>query len=268
MADYQSILTIKVQHEYYNSYKDELAPFDIVPDQKTESLFKQYSMLVKPKPGCIQLIVDSSLFSDLAALTQEFILTFYLVSTDPVARSITKKPNMFDIANLHAEFTQDPVLNITADNWISSSQLNESAENNDMAGYNKNLISILNILIPRRLFTLERKCIIIRFNTISTRWKYYIFSLNIKKNLSISSSSGEAHGFTEQAHEQVAGKMARIFLSNDEIPLRKAYTEFHSLLNDNKVAVKSLPFPDPQSISILLIDGSQHLTSHIYVSGH
>ena len=38
--------------------------------------------------------------------------------------------------------------------------------------------------------------------------------------------------------------------------------------SDNKVAIKLLPFPDPKNISTLLIDGSQHLTSHIYVYGH
>lgn len=268
MADYQPILTINVQHEYYNAYKDELAPFDIIPDQKTESLFKQYSMLAKPKSGCIQLIADSTLFSDLAALTQEFKLTFYLVSTDPVARSITKMPSMFDIANLHAEFTQNAALNITADNWITRDQLNENTENNDIAKYNKNLISILHIHIPKPLFTLERKLITVRFGAISTYWKYYIFSLKSKKNITISSSSNDAHVFTEQAHEQIAGKTARIFLSNVEIPLRKTRTEFYSLLNDNKVAIKLLPFPDPKNISTLLIDGSQHLTSHIYVYGH
>ena len=42
----------------------------------------------------------------------------------------------------------------------------------------------------------------------------------------------------------------------------------HFVKQDNKVAIKLLPFPDPKNISTLLIDGSQHLTSHIYVYGH
>ncbi|MGI8472440.1 hypothetical protein [Pectobacterium brasiliense] len=266
MADYQSILAIKIQHEYYNSHKDELAPFDIVPAQETEVLFKQYSILMKSRLGFSQLIVDLELFNDLAGLAQDFNLKFYLVSTDPVVRSITKMPNSFDISNINAEITQDATLNITADNWVERNQLNEEEEHDGIAIYNNSLMSILNIHIPKSHLTLEKKLVTLQFNTISTYWKYYFFSLNSKKSLNISNSSTDASSFAEQEHEQIADKTARIFLSNDEIPLMKEYKEFFSLLNDKKIIVKSLPFPDPKSISTLLIDGRKHLTSHIYVS--
>ncbi|MCL6350632.1 hypothetical protein [Pectobacterium polaris] len=266
MADYKSILTIAVKHEYYNSHKDELAPFDIVPVQETEFLFKQYSILMKSKLGFIQLIVDSELFSDLANLTQEFNLKFYLVSTDPVVRSITKMPNSFDISDINAEIIHSATLNITADNWIERNKLNEDEKHNGIAIYNNNLISILNVNISKSFLNLEKKFITVQFNAISTLWKYYFFLLNSKKNLHISNSSDGIISFTQQEHEQIFGKTAIIFTSNNELPLRKEYKEFFSLLNDKKIIIKSLPFPDPNNISTLLFDGRQHLISHIYVS--
>ncbi|MBQ4766347.1 hypothetical protein F9U42_04265 [Pectobacterium versatile] len=266
MADYKSILTIEVKHEYYNSHKDELAPFDIVPDQETEFLFKQYSILMKSKLGFIQLIVDSELFSDLANLTQEFNLKFYLVSTDPVVRSITKMPSAFDISDINAEFIHNATLNITAENWIERNKLNEDEKYNGIAIYNNNLISMLNVHISKSFLNLEKKLITIQFNTISTLWKYYFFLLNSKKNLNISCSSNGTLSFTQQEHEQIFGKTAMIFTSNNELPLRKEYKEFFSLLNDKKIIIKSIPFPDPKNISTLFVGGRQHLISHIYVS--
>ena len=266
MADYQSILTVNVQHEYYNAYKDEPAPFALIPDRQTEALLKQYSMLLKSKSGSLQLIVDSEVFSDLADLTQECKLRFYLVSTDPVLRSITKMPNTFDIALINAEFVDNTALSIAADNWAEKNKMNESTEYDEIAIYDKNLISILNVHIAKKHFTLEKKRIALQFESVLTYWKYYLFSINSKKDLTIASADDEAFSFSEQDNEQIANKTVRIFLSDKEIPLRKAYTATFSLLNDKKTIVKSLPLPAPCNISAVLIDGEHHFTSHIYVS--
>lgn len=266
MADYQSILSIKVQHEYYNSFKDELAPFDIIADENTEILFRQYGILVKSRPGTIQLVVDAESFTDLAALTQEFNLMFYLVSTDSVVRSITGMPNAFDIASINAEFTQGNSMQISVDNWINCDQLNEFTQHQGTTIYNKNLIGILSIHIPKKLFNLDKKTITLQFNTISTYWKYYLCSLNSTANINIAGSSGIASSFTEQANEQILNQTARVFISDHRIPLMKVCAESFSLLSDKKTIVKLLPLPDANNTSIQLIDGSMRLTSHIYVA--
>jgi hypothetical protein len=266
MASYQSFLSIQIKHEYYNSHQDELAPFDIVPSQQTKSLLKQYSMLLKPKLGFIQLIVDSEIFSDLAELTQTFELQFYLVSADAALRSITDMPNEFDISNISAEFTKNTTLNINAGNWIGRKISNVSIEDRDSETHNSNLIAILNVHIPKSLFTLEKKHITLSFKTISTYWKYYFLSLKSQSNLNIIFSSNELISFSEQTDEKIQDKTAKIFLSNKQIPLKKAYAGSYSLYNNKKIIYKALPLANKNNISIQVINGEKHLTSHIYVS--
>lgn len=208
----------------------------------------------------MRLIVDSEQFNDLAELTDEFTLRLSVVSTDPAIRSITEAPNPFDISMINAEFTDSPALDINAEHWVDINQLTATTALDRVALYNKNVISILTITLPKRHFTLEKKTITVRFHTIPAYWKYYIFSLDGKKNLHI------PHGFTEQEREQIANKTARVFLSNNPIPLKKTYTESFSLLDINNVMIKSLPLPGPDNISTFIVEGIKKSIAHIYVN--
>lgn len=260
MADYQSILAISIMHEYYNANSEELAPFDLIPDRETAWLLRQYSILLKSARGFTQLIADTEQFSDLAELTDQFTLRFYLVGTDPVIRSITNMPGMFDISTINAQFTDSAALDISAEQWVGINQLNTTSASDDVAIYNKNVISILTITLPKQHLTLEKKSITVRFNAIPVYWKYYLFSLSSKKSLNISPL------FTEQQQEQIANKTARVFLSNNQIPLRKVYTEYFSLSDDKNVIIKSLPLPAPDNISTFIAGEIKNAIAHIYVN--
>lgn len=260
MADYQSILTIGVLHEYYNASSDKFAPIGLVADRKTAFLLRQYGFLLKSKQGFAQLIVDTVRFSDLADLTAELTFRFFLVSTDPGFRNITEMPGMFDISILNAEFTDSSDLDITAEQWVDVNQLITSTAIDSEVIHNKNFIGLLTILLPKSHCTLEKKNITLRFNAISAYWKYYIFSSGGKKNLNI------PHSFTEQEPEQVANKTARIFMSNNPIPLRKIYAEPFSLLDANNVMIKSLPLPNSENISTSIVNGLKITIAHIYVN--
>lgn len=260
MTNYQSILTISVKHDYYNTRKDDLAPFDIFPDGNTATLLRQYGILQRSKHGYAQLIVDTELFRDQVNLTKEFNLRFYLVAADPLLRSITKMPDIFDISTIDADFTQSETLNLNVDNWGDS---NQSSEVN---AHNRNLISILNIHIPQERLNLEKKSLTVCYSSISVYWQYHIFNLNAEKEYNIPSLCEGDPSFTEQDREQALDKMMRVFLSNNEIPLRKIYTQPFSLLTDRKIIINSLPSPIPANISTSLIDGNQKHIAHIYVN--
>jgi len=266
MASYQSLLTINVQHEYYNAHQDELAPVTLCPDRPTQLLLRQYSMLLKSNYGSTRLIVDTERFADLAEQTQEFNLRFYIASSDPVIRSITKMPDMFGIANIIASFDQDPALEIAANNWLNTNQHNESTSLHDTAIYDRNVMGILNVHIPKSHFNLEQKSITVRFQTLSTHWKYYVFSSDGKKNVTISSSLTSTLSFTEQEQEQISGKVARIFLSTEEIPLKKVYAGSLSLLSEKRMLINSLPWPVPGNLSTSVVEDKVKIISHIYVS--
>jgi len=260
MADYQSILTISVLHEYYHADNDKFAPIKLIPDRETEFLLRQYGILLRSTQGFAQLIVDTVRFSDLADLTEELTLRFYLVSTDPGFRNITKMPNMFDLSILNAIFLDDSELDITAEHWGDVSQFNANTAIDSPVLHNKNFIGLLTISLPKSHCTLARKNIIIRFNAISAYWKYYIFSLDGKKNLHI------PHSFTEQESELVANRTARIFMSDNPLPLRKTYTQPFSLLDANSVMIKSLPSPLPGNISTFIVEDAITAIAHIYVN--
>ena len=260
MADYQSILSISVLHEYYNASSDKFTPIGLVADRETVFLLRQYGILLKSARGFAQLIVDTVRFSDLADLTAELTLRFYLVSTDPRFRNITEMPGVFDISILNAEFIDSSDLDITAEKWVDVNQLVTSTTIDSAVIHNKNFIGLLTISLPKSHCTLEKKNITLRFNAISAYWKYYIFSAGGKKNLNI------PHSFTEQEPEQVANKTARIFMSNNPIPLRKVYTEPFSLLDANNVMIKSLPLPMPDNISSSIVNGLKSAIAHIYVN--
>ncbi|WP_333494836.1 hypothetical protein [Kluyvera sp. CHPC 1.251] len=256
MADYQSILTLSVVHEYYNASSDKFAPIGLVADRETVFLLRRYGILLKSARGIAQLIVDAVRFSDLADLTAELTFRFYLVSTDPGFRNITEMPGVFDISILNAEFTDSSDLDITAEQWVD---VNSTAIESAVI-HNKNFIGLLTISLPKSHCTLVKKNITLRFNAISAYWKYYIFSSGGKKNLNI------PHSFTEQEPEQVANKTARIFMSNSPIPLRKIYTAPFSLLDANNVMIKSLPLPMPDNISTSIVNGLKSAIAHIYVN--
>lgn len=260
MADYQSILTISVLHEYYNASSDKFAPIGFVVDRETVFLLRQYGILLKSAQGFAQLIVDTVRFSDLAELTEELTFRFYLVSTEPGFRNITEMPDMFDISILNAEFSESTELDITAKQWVDVNQLNASTAIDSAVIHNKNFIGLLTISLPKFHCTLEKKNITLRFNTISAYWKYYIFSSGGKKYLNI------PHSFTEQEHELVANKTARIFMSDTPIPLRKIYAEPFSLHDANNVMIKSLPLPNPENISTSIAGGLKIAIGHIYVN--
>ena len=260
MADYQSILTISVLHEYYNAGGDNLAPINLVPDGDTAFLLRQYGILSKSTLGFAQLIVDTTRFNDLAELAAELTLRFYLVSTDPGLRSITKMPNMFDISMLNAEFTDSLEMDISAEHWVDVNPLNATTVSDGAVIHNKNFIGLLTVSLPKSHCTLEKKNIIVRFHAISAYWKYYIFSAGSKKNINIPQL------FTEQEHELIANKTARIFMSNSPIPLRKTYAEHFSLLDVNSVMIKSLPLPVPDNISTFTVEGLKTSIAHIYVN--
>ena len=260
MADYQSILAISVLHEYYNAGSNGLGPVDLVPDRESALFLRQYGILLKSSQGFAQLIVDAERFSDLAEQTTELTLRFYLVSADPGFRNITKMPNMFDISMFSAEFTDSTELDITAENWVDVNQLNAMTAGDGAIIHNKNLIGILSIALPKSHCSLEKKAIRVRFNAISAYWKYYIFAFDGKKNLNI------PHSFTEQEHEQAGNKTARVFLSNNPIPLRKTYAEPFTLRNINSVMIKSLPLPLPDNISTFIVEGLKTSIAHIYVN--
>ena len=261
MTDYQPFLTVSVRHEYYNAHDDELAPVEVLPEGETALLLKQCGMLMKAKPGFIQLIADPALLADLADLINDVHLTFFLISHDSALRSITNMPAMFDITNINASFTQSATLSALADSWT-----NRESIPHDITHYDKNLLGVLNIHIPKGNFTTGQKSLTVQFHTLSTFWKYYFFSLNAKPGLSITCPADSLPGFTEQPPNQIAEKTARVFLSNNKIPLQKVYTASLSLLQDNRTMIKSLPVPRPDSLSTILIDGEDHLTSHIYVN--
>lgn len=260
MTGYQSILLISVMHEYYNANSDGLAPFEIIPDRETAVLLRQFGILLKSARGFTQLIAETERFEDLAELTDKITLKFHLISTAPAIRSITKMPGMFNISTINAEFTDSPALDITAENWADINPSNTTIANNDVAVFNKNLISILTITLPQRHLTLEKKSVTVRFNAISASWKYYIFSSDGKKNLGIS------HLFTEQPNEKIANKTARVFLSDNPISLREVYTEYFSLSDDKKIIMKSLPLPAPENISTFISDGIKKSIAHIYIN--
>lgn len=260
MADYQSILSISVLHEYYNASSDKFAPIGLVADRETAFLLRQYGFLLKSARGCAQLIVDTVRFSDLADLTAELSFRFYLVSTDPGFRNITEMPDMFDISILNAEFTDSSDLDITAEQWVDVNRLITSTDMDSTVIHNKNFIGLLTISLPKSHCTLEKKSITLRFNAISPYWKYYIFSSGGKKNLNI------PHSFTEQEPEQLANKTARIFISDNPIPLRKIYAKPFSLLDANNVMIKSLPLPNPENISASTVNGLKNAIAHIYVN--
>lgn len=266
MTDYQSILVINIKHEYYNAYKDELASVEVCPVQKTQHLLRQYGMLLRSGPGFAQLIVEKELFSDLASLTRDFHLRFYLVSTDPVLRSITKMPNMFDISYVNAVFVDDINLNLTVSNWMGIDDLVQEDTFHTSAICRRNLIGVLDVHIPGSHFTLERKSITIHFKTISTYWKYYISLQRKQKDMNISCPLNDALSFTEQEDEKISGKTVRIFLSNNEIPLTKSYGDSVSLSVENKILIKTLPYPVPERTSTLFTEEKTKLISHIYVN--
>ncbi|MDZ4033616.1 hypothetical protein U0868_18850 [Kluyvera ascorbata] len=260
MADYQSILSISVLHEYYNASSDKFAPIRLIADRETVLLLREYGILLKSAQGFAQLIVDTVQFSDLADLTAELAFRFYLVSTDPGFRNITEMPDMFDISILNAEFTGSADLDITAKQWVDVNQLITSATIDNAVIHNKNFIGLLTISLPKSHCTLEKKSITLRFNAISAYWKYYILSAESNKNLNIPRS------FTEQEPEQVANKTARIFMSNNPIPLRKIYVEPLSLLDANNVVIKSLPLPNPENISTSIVKDLKIAIAHVYVN--
>lgn len=260
MSDYQSILTISVLHEYYNASSDKFAPIRLIADRETVLLLRQYGILLKSAQGFAQLIVDTVRFSDLADLTAELTFRFYLVSADPRFRNITEMSSVFDIAILNAEFTDSSDLEITAEQWVDVNQLITSTTIDSTVIHNKNFIGLLTISLPKTHCTLEKKNVTVRFNAISAYWKYYILSIGSKKNLNIPSS------FTEQEPEQVANKTARIFMSNNLIPLRKIYVEPLSLLDANNVVIKSLPLPNPENISTSIVKDLKIAIAHVYVN--
>ncbi|ENL9260779.1 hypothetical protein AB6K26_001021 [Salmonella enterica] len=260
MSDYQTILTISVLHEYYNASSDKFAPIGLVADRETVFLLRQYGILLKSARGFTRLIVDTVRYSDLADLTAELTFRFYLVSTDPGFRNITKMPDMFDISILNAEFTDSSELDITAEHWVDVNQLNTSTAIDSAVIHNKNFIGLLTISLPKSHCTLEKKNITVRFNAISAYWKYYIFSPGGKKKLNI------PHSFTEQESEQVANKTARIFMSDNPILLRKIYAEPFSLLDANNVIIKSLPLPMPDNIATSIVKGFKITIAHIYIN--
>ncbi|CAK9885811.1 MAG: hypothetical protein XXXJIFNMEKO3_02228 [Candidatus Erwinia impunctatus] len=151
MAEYQSILTVKIYHEYYNSYKEELAPLTLSPDKDTDVLFRKLGIIFKQRSGFLQLVVDTESFIDSVDDIQGVNMMFYLISGDPVTRSITQMPGMFDIANLTVDFTDTSELTIPADNWIEISQLNENPAYRGIENCSKNLISIVTIHLPKKI---------------------------------------------------------------------------------------------------------------------
>lgn len=157
MADYQTILTISVLHEYYNASSDKFAPIGLVADRETVLLLRQYGILLKSARGFTRLIVDTVRFSDLADLTAELTFRFYLMSTDPGFRNITKMPDMFDISILNAEFTDSSELDLTAEHWVDINQLNTSTAIDSAVIHNKNFIGLLTISLPKFHCTLEKK---------------------------------------------------------------------------------------------------------------
>lgn len=261
MDDYRSFLRIKIQHDYYNQSDDNVAPFTLLPDGKTNALLRQYDLLMRSRPGHIQIIVNTTTFPEMAALTQDFILRFYLMSADPVARSITKMPHPFDVATLNAEFTHGSIVEITADEWTGMDNIDEAAVN-----LNKNVIGVLTVTLPKSQLILDEKQLNVRFHAVSTYWKYYLFSVNRKKNLRVHCSSPKECLFTEQESEEIAGKNVRVFLSDREIPARKRPAQNFSLSDETKIIVKSLPVSTYENTSIHLIDKSEHIISHIYIN--
>lgn len=261
MTDYKPFLTVSVRHEYYNTHENALAPIDVLPEGETALLLKQCGMLIKAKPGVIHLIADPALLADLVDLINDFHLTFFLISQDPTLRSMTNMPATFDITNINVSFAQSATLSTPAENWTNRESLPQA-----LTHYDHNLLGVLNIHIPKECFTSGQKLLTVQFNTLSTYWKYYFFSLNAKPALSITCPTDSLPDFTEQPTEQIADKTARVFLSKNKMPLQKVYTTSLSLLQDNKTMIKSLPFPRSDSMSTIFIDGEGHLTSHIYVS--
>ncbi|HDR2162712.1 TPA: hypothetical protein QCG56_004130 [Enterobacter cancerogenus] len=261
MDDYRSFLRIKIQHDYYNQSDDSAAPFTLSPDSNTNALLRQYGILMRSKPGHIQMIVNATTFPEMAELTQGFILRFFLTSADPVARSITKMPHPFDVATLNVEFNHGSIVEITADGWTGMDNIDEGAVN-----LNKNIIGVLTVTLPKSQLTLDEKHLTVRFHAVATYWKYYLFSVNSKKNLRVSCSLPEECLFIEQESEEFAGRKVRVFLSDREIPARKRPMLNFTLSDDTKIIVKSLPVSTYENTSIHLIDKSEHIISHIYIN--
>lgn len=264
MASYKLFLTIKIDHEYYNSFEGELAPVSVMPTSKTQDLLKQYNMLIKSQPGNIEIIVEAERFEDLVDTTENFNVQFMLISLDPIFRSITKMPNSFDVADIKANFTNKNNLDATITNWFTFEK-----EKNDSLGLGSSkskLIGLLNINISKPLLTLKPKEIKIHFLSISTYWKYYIFSYYNQKDLEIINIKHDEPMFTKFESEFISNKKVHVFASIDAIPLRKAYSEYYSLLSGTKILYKCLPIPNPNHTSTEIIDNQIRNISDIYIN--
>lgn len=264
MASYKLFLTIKIDHEYYNSFEGELAPVSVMPTSKTHELLKQYNMLIKSQPGKIEIIVETERFEDLVDTTEHFNAQFMLTSLDPIFRSITKMPNSFDIADIRANLTNKENIDIDMSHWVTSEK--EENNNSSLDSSNLKLIGLLNIEINKPLLTLKPKAINIHFLSISTYWKYYIFSYYNQKDLEIINIKHNEPMFTKFESEIISNKKAHVFSSIDAIPLRKAYSEYYSLLSGTTILHKCLPIPNPNHTSTEIIDNQIRNISDIYIN--
>ncbi|MZI92926.1 hypothetical protein F9817_06915 [Vibrio sp. CAIM 722] len=263
MVNYQPFMSIYVEHEYYNTSPNHLAPITLIPSRETLIMLTQMGVLLK-SGGVLHLIADTARFNEVVAEFKNLPMQLFLLSHHPGLRSVTKMPNEFDVSLVDTTIKDQTELAVPVETWLDKNEYIKYISHNSVETFDANLIGIVNATLDKEVLTLKNKSLTIKYETMSAIWKYYFLKLDTSKTYQITDSSNFTT-FTPSI-EQLNRKDIVTFTSDRAIALHQTYTATYALNNDRKVIVKSLPVAETEQLSAIVTDNGRTYLSHIYIN--
>lgn len=288
MDDYQTLLRIAIEHNFYAN--GSCSCLNFYPTDKTRYIFANTGLLLKKTPDGIQIIYDKTRLEALRLYAEDpqerLCFEFKIYSTDPHFRSYTEPAIEITEAILYFDNrvtkTGTGKINLNKSEYVSGSDLKkpDSNELKDMISQNERLLPpvfVVKIFAENEQGSLLDQWLeptltsyTLAFNARQTLWKYYLLGKMAKESSYIVDPDNRVEFETLGKAFLSDHRVAFTFRTKQSIPLNEHYA-FRFQLKENgpageNVIINRLPYACVTNTGKDVLADQGVLVSEIYIN--
>ena len=283
-ARYQQLFTVGVLHNYY--IKLFCKDLTFVPTSKTQQIFTQYGMLLKPLENGFTVLLNTNNNTPLSKIdedSEDNVLTFIIKSNNPYFHHISDLT--FDYKEKYTFNNQTSNINdkgqklLHLSEYVGESELikdnAKTVHEGDFGILEISLKSVdddaYGILVGENI---NHQVYTIHFDCRKTLWRYYLISRNGKEYASFQILSKNEKQFTEPSPVSlVSGQEATSMISKETLDLKERSDERLRLQfsekNEEEVNTRvkkiTIQLPSPEARNVKPSDQDNVVYSDVYV---
>lgn len=290
MGRYSQLVTVNIEHQYFQLARDLGPAFQFVPTQETASLIRRSDLILRTTSRSLHVFFDETRLEALRSETNQqdepATLAFKVFASDPNFKNYTAPAVLMSNATLFFESAEgvetpkDTSVSLHAGDFATSAVYSTYEDLSRFPGVleNRDLIVKPDFIFRIKLGKKDFASITpppgrtygIRFQARETIWKYYVLG-NFKKDIPSITDVRNQTEFEFTGKASLPGeKTALTYRSKTPIPLREQHDVRFQLrernVSSSKVLIRRLPVASAHQFGKEVIDGRETIVSEIFIN--